>query len=301
MDIKFERAAHEAMATPFEVFIAATEPTLARQAANAAFAEIDRIEQALSRYVQSSDISRINHLAKGQATPVSECTFECLKAAARVHRETGGAFDVTIGPLMACWRDKDESLRQPGEEELAAARARVGMNLIELDEAEQTVRVKVSGVQVDLGGIGKGYAVDQAAVFLEEWGIEAALVSAGGSTVRAMDAPPGAPGWPVGVGGVGNQPHAPHELELCNKALSGSGVHVRGRHIMDPRTGRPTRGKVATWALCPTATVADALSTAFMVMTPEEVEAYCRKHLDTSAMLVLEGDIDQERRRFGEW
>ena len=288
------------MATTFEIVIAGEGSGYAAQASAAAFAEVDRVEKVLSRYAESSDVSQINNLAPGEAARVGEHTIECLKVAARAHALTGGAFDVTVGPLIACRRNPDRSLRAPSDDELAAARALVGMGHIEIDGEAHAVQVRVPDVQVDLGGIGKGYAVDQAALILKEWSIEAALISAGGSTVLALDTPPGEAGWPVGVGGVGDQPEAPFKIALRDKALSGSGTHLKGRHIVDPRTGRSASGKLATWALCRSAAMADALSTAFMVMTPAEVEAYCRNHPDTNAMLVLEGK-ENERLRFGQW
>ncbi|MCX5758742.1 MAG: FAD:protein FMN transferase, partial [Candidatus Hydrogenedentes bacterium] len=139
----------------------------------------------------------------------------------------------------------------------------------------------------------------RATAVLKEWGVEAGLVNAGDSSVYGFGRQPGQDGWPVGVGGVGEEPVAPYRLLLRNRSLSGSGVQVRGRHIMDARTGRPAPGKRAVWALHPSATIADALSTAFFVMKPEEVAGYCREHAGTSAMLVLDGS--NERQRYGTW
>jgi thiamine biosynthesis lipoprotein len=290
---------HEAMAAPFEVIITGEDATYARQAADAVFAEVDLIEKALSRFLESSDISQINHLAPGAWARLGIHALECLKVAARVNAETGGAFDVTIGPLMALWRNPDKSPRQPSAEDLANARARVGMALLERDDKEHSVRVKTAGVQVDLGAIGKGYAVNRAAEILKEWSIESALINAGNSSTFAVGHLPDKDGWPVGVGGAGDEKSPAYVLQLCEKSLSGSGVHIKGSHIMDPRSGRPVAARVAAWALHPSGAVADGLSTAFMIMAPEVVEAYCQKHPDTCAMLILEGS--NERLRFGDW
>ena len=296
-----ERFKHEAMATTFEAVVAAESKDYAQQAADAVFAEVDQIEKALSRFVETSDVSLINHLAAGEWARVSVYALECLKAAAHVCEDTDGAFDVTIGPLMTCWRNPDRSPRQPSDEELAQARARVGMRLLERDDAGQRVRLKVAGVQVDLGGIGKGYALDKAVQVLKDWSIKSALLSAGGSSTFGIGGMPGKEGWPVGVGGVGEDPKPPYVVNLRNASLSGSGVFVKGKHIMNPHTGRPVEDKVAAWSLHPSGTIADALSTAFMVMTAEEVEAYCKKHPETSAMLVLKTDGEFKRLRFGKW
>ena len=295
------RFPHEAMATTFQAMIVGESPSYAEQAAMAAFAEVDIIEKEISRFIETSDVSQINHLAAGQWARIGIHTMECLKAAARVSAETNGAFDVTVGPLVACWRNPDKSPRQPSEDELAKARALVGMKLIELDPAENRVRVKTQGVRLDLGGIGKGYAVDRAIETLKEWSIESALVSGGDSSTFALGNLKGQQGWPVGVGGIRDEEKPPYVIDLCNQSLSGSGTHVKGAHIIDPRTGRPVAGRIAAWALHPNATVADALSTAFMVMTSAEVEQYCKAHPDTGAILVPQNEGPITRQRYGNW
>ncbi|NIA14670.1 MAG: hypothetical protein GWP08_11370 [Nitrospiraceae bacterium] len=301
MSTQQHKFSHEAMAAPFEIIIAGQDESYARQTAMEAFGEVDALEANLSRYRDSSDISRINHLEPGVWIRVSLDTFDCLRAAVKVSAETGGAFDVTIGPLLACYRGPDRSFREPSPEELEAARACVGAHLLEFDQTQCAVRVKTKGVQVDLGGIGKGFAADCVAATLKEWDIDAALINAGESTVYALGHPPDADGWPLGVGGVGNEAAPNETIAFADRALSGSGTHVRGRHIMDPRTGRPADRKLATWAICPDATTADALSTAFMVMGVDEVEQYCAAHPGTAAMLALDEPGGVGRIRFGAW
>ena len=290
---------HDAMAAPFEIIIAGETAEYARQAADAAFLMIDRIEGELSRFKEHSDVSQINHLRPGEMIRIGYRTFGCLRIAAQVHADTGGAFDVTIGPLIEFWQKAESGGRPPKDKALAKVRARVGMDLLGLDENGFQVGVKKKGVQVDLGGIGKGYALDAAAEVLHDWSIEAALLSAGESTVLAIGAPPGAHGWTVAVGGFGVR--APEKISLCGRALSGSGIEVRGRHIFDPRTGKPAEGKVATWACAQSGAVADALSTAFMAMLPGEVERYCQEHPDTGAMLTMGHTGQEELLRFGNW
>jgi len=296
------RFRHAAMAAPFEIIVPEeSDLKYAQQASAAAFAEIDLIEQALSRFLESSDISRINHLVAGEWARVGHHTIACLKAAADLFVRTDGVFDVTIGPLMGCWRNRDGSPRQPTDDELAAARSCVGMDLLELDESEHRVRVKKAGVRVDLGGIGKGYAVDCVADLFKEWELSSVLINGGESTALALDAPPDEAGWMVGVGGTNADPEGGGRIALCHRALSGSGIDARGRHIMDPRTGAPVRDKVATWALCPSATSADALSTAFLVMNMAAIEAHCARYSDTSAMVAIEDEGQSRRRRLGAW
>lgn len=297
------RSSHAAMAATFEILIDGQDPTYARQAAEACWAEVDLIETKLSRFLDGSDVSQINHLNPRDSIVVSEYTIECLTIAAQVSKDTGGAFDVTVGPLMKCWRNKDGSPRQPSDAELAEARAKVGMELVELDPANHSVRVKTAGVLVDLGAIGKGYALARMALLLKEWDIEQAFLSAAGSTVFALDAPTGKPGWPTGVGGVASEPDAPFVVQLANEALSGSAVHLKGRHIMNPKTGQPVENRLAAWSMCKDPARADALSTAFIVMDPPAVEAYCAKNPGISAMLAIKGatETDIQRPRFGPW
>jgi thiamine biosynthesis lipoprotein len=245
------------MATTFKVTLAHGDAAYARQAGAAAWAELDRIEGLLSRFTQSSDISRINGLERGQETAVQLDTFDCLRTALEVQRETGGAFDVAYGS------------RGPW-----SARPR-----FELDEASHTVRVLDAGVRLDLGGIGKGFALDRMAALLADWDIAAALLAASTSTVLAIGSPAGEEGWPIVFG----PDEKPQRLRLKDRAFSGSGTAVRGSHIIDPRTRQPASGPLRAWAGAPTAAVADALSTAFMVMSEAEVRDHCRLHPEITA------------------
>ena len=304
---ELNRFAHEAMATTFEILIASDDTVAesaeyARQAAQAAFHEIDRLEKDLSRFIESSDVSRINKLGAGEPVRVSIDTFECLQLAGRIHDDTGGAFDVTIGALLACWRASASTPRRLTVKEIAEAKARTGMERVALDGKSFTVRLKTDGVLLDLGGIGKGFALDKAAETLREWadegwGLQAALLSGGQSSVLAVGAPPGERGWTVSVGG--DVLDVPEEILLRDRALSGSGTSVRGRHIIDPRTGRPAGGPVRAWASSPSGAVSDALSTAFMIMSPAEIERYCGEHGDTWAILLIRDASGRRLERFG--
>jgi len=311
------RFGHEAMATRFEAVIAGAERDYARQAASAAFDEIDRLEAKLSRFVENSDVSQINREAGREAVRISVETFDCLRLAKRMAKETGGAFDATVGALMACWRSDNGSPRLPTPSEVAEARARTGWGLLELDEVAMTARLKAAGARIDLGAIGKGFALDRAAEILREWGVASALIHGGASTVLVLGAPPGYEGWPVGVG-IGafnlsgeNEGEAPsrRRIEFRDKALSASGMAVKSRHIIDPRTGYPVgfaAGQTAAetlraWAMGPSGGVADALSTAFMVMTAGEIQSYCRDHADASAMLLIGSASKRRLTAFGNW
>lgn len=283
------RFAHQAMATTFEVIIQHEDRSYARQAAKAAFDEIDRLEGHLSRFLETSDVTRINHLAAGQPVALSLDTFECLTISDEVFAETGGAFDVTVGLLVDCWLDKEKKLpRTPSPEELQFAREHTGMDLILFDEPTHAVALTNSPIHVDLGAVGKGYAVDRVAELLHEWSIDRALIHGGFSSVLALDAPQGTAGWPVTLSHPTDRSHTLARVSLAGVSVSGSGVE-QGRHIIDPRTGVPAQGKIATWSIAPDAARADAVSTAFMVMTPEEVRDFCADHPQVRALLIMPG------------
>ncbi len=278
----FFRARHEAMATIFEIIIAEDDmdATYAGQAADAVFTEIDRLEEELSRYKPGSDIWRVNNLSKGERAPVGLAAMDCLGLAKAVHEETNGAFDITVGPLMKIFRNDDGTPRTPTAEEVEEARARVGMHVFQLDD-DGFVTVQVDYPLLDLGGIGKGYALDQAVATLNDWSIANALLNAGDSSILAIGKPLGDDGWIVTVGNKEKQP-----LRLSDRAVSGTGFQVKGNHIMNPRTMQPvTMRAERVWASAPTAALSDALSTAFTVMTRAEIDAFCDRHPEVHAIL----------------
>jgi thiamine biosynthesis lipoprotein len=282
------RFEHRAMATVFEVMIADEDRKFAEGAAYAVFQEIDRLEQELSRFLPNSDIARINNLPANGSVRIGLNAFQCLQLSARYWRETKGAFDVTLGVLVDCWVGKDKSLLHPTPLELAHARNRTGMNLLEFDESTLSVCVHEPVPRVDLGAIGKGYAVDRAADLLKEWGITSALVHGGASSAYAFGDHPKCLGWPVTLSNPQNPYEVLEEVFLNAKALGGSGIK-KGKHIIDPRTGHPARTRRAAWVCSDSATESDAVSTACMIMTTEEIERYVAAQPDVWAMIVEEG------------
>lgn len=271
----FHRFTHDAMATSFEVIIGQedVDAVYAEQACQAVFAEIDRLEDELSRFRPGSDVFRLNQLPAGATLAVSLATWDCLHLAQTVHQETHGAFDITIGPLMHLWRSPDGNLIQPDAARLAQARQSIGSQLFELTEEGCHVRVLADHMVFDLGAVGKGYALDQAVQVLQEWEITRAFLNAGDSTLLALDSPSGEEAWAVTLA------EGTLEQTLKNEALSGSGFQVKGAHIMDPRTLTPVPVQVKrSYARAPTAALSDALSTAFMVMAPEEILTLCARY-----------------------
>ena len=273
-----QRFSHEAMATVFEVHAVHPDERYAAQAAQAAFDLVDRLEGELSRFRPNSDIARVNCLTAGGSTRVGPSAMECLVIARHMFDLTGGAFDVAIG---------------------------TGLPSLELDPDDCFVRATTDWVRIDLGGIGKGYAVDLMAELLEEWGIEKALVHGGFSSVLALEAPAGRDGWPLTLSDPGAPSSVLAHLSVRQTALGASGVR-KGDHIVDPRTGEPARGRRAAWVAVPrpevagpeartdqgprvaAAAVADALTTAFMLLSPGEVETLCEQSPDLEAWILEE-------------
>ncbi|MEN6575841.1 MAG: FAD:protein FMN transferase [Phycisphaerales bacterium] len=283
------RFSHQAMATTFEVMVQYEDRTYAQQAAEAAFSEVDRIEGALSRYLETSDVTQISHLPAGTPAHVTLDTFECLRISAEVHSQTGGAFDITVGFLVDCWRDEDKRPRTPSAEEMQFALDHTGTDLILLDEPTCAVALLASPMRIDLGGVGKGYAVDRMAEMLREWSVDRALIHGGFSSVLALDAPRGMAGWPVTLSHPKDRSRTLARLDVAHASVSGSGLE-KGPHIIDPRMGQPAESKLATWSIASDAARADAISTAFMVMTAEEVTDFCREHPGVRGLLILPGD-----------
>lgn len=289
---------HEAMATTFEVVIPGGDGEYARQAAAACFRELDRIQAELSRFEPGSDVWQVNALSAGQAVAVGDATLECLLLARRVFGATDGAFDATAGALMNCLRTDDGRPRRPTDEEFAAALGATGMDLLVIDAGQYAVGLLADGVCVDLGGVGKGHALDRMGGLLGDWDVETAFLSGGTSTVLAIGPPAPDDGWRLAVREPDGEADDTESIYLRNRAFSGSGTAVKGRHIVDPRTGRPPTGTTNAWAAAASAALSDALSTAFMVMTPEKVARYCRKHPDVGAMLLTD---DRKLLCFGKW
>ena len=237
------------MATRFEILLHGANPAALRAAGEEALDEVAHLEARLSLYRPASEIARVNALAARQPVRVSPPVFQLLRQAQQLHQETGGAFDITIGPLVRCWGFMGGQGRLPEPKELEEARALVGMRHVILDEKDFSVRFDRAGLILDLGAIGKGHAIDCAARLLRECGVSSALLHGGTSTTYALGAPPDAETWQVAVAAApdvpGRTPPLQTVLRLRDEALSVSAVWGRsfeagGRtygHVLDPRTG----------------------------------------------------------------
>ncbi len=299
-DLDVHRFAREAMTTVFEIFIAGKTEAYARQAARAAFDEIDRIERLFNRFDPSSEISRLGRLRPGERMMVGLETVEVLATAARVQAETGGAFDVNYRGLRAA---AERVARRGAKKSAGPGGALPPPNLLglvrlgmvpggfEIERRSARPRKKLPPLDLDLGAVGKGYALDRVREVLADWSVENALVHSGTSTVLGIGPGPrpAEPGWPVGIASAWTHAGGPGTLLLLDRSLSGSGTEVKGEHIVDPRTGRPAAAHRAAWASHHSAAVSDALSTAFFVMAAADIGRYCRSHPGTWALVIISG------------
>jgi FAD:protein FMN transferase len=250
----------EAMATTFEVAVDHPDAAYARQAAQEALREAHRLESELSRFIESSDIARANRLAEGQSARIGEACMECLIIAAAATAETGGAFDAAY-----------------------ASDAAPGVPAFSLDPDAHLLTSRCRRLALDLGAIGKGFALDRMAAVLRDWDVDRALLCAGGSTALALDCPVGETCWRIGIG----EDTGRIEVPLRRAAVSGSGTAVKGEHLVDPRSAVPARRVLRAYACADTAAASDALSTAFFVMSDDAVAAFCEQHAEVGAGLTL--------------
>lgn len=239
---------HTAMKTTFVLRIVSDDTTQAHNAAHAAITRIDEIENTLSRYIEGSDVFRINHMHAGQTLFISETCYDCLRLATDAHAQTGGRFDITLGALI----EHQKNARNGSAPSITGA--------LRIDPDRPMITCDAPGREIDLGGIGKGYALDQLKDLLKEWDIESALVSTGASTQLAF----GSKTWPIELSGDAYR----LTIELNNQALSASGIGIQGSHIVSPsECNEPaTYPYKRAWILQPNATLADAWSTALMLI-----------------------------------
>lgn len=266
------------MAVEFEIVVYATDRAAADRAFSAGFARVAELNRKLSDYDADSEVSRLSATA-GSLQPVklSDDLFAVLSAAQAMSRASDGAFDVTAGPLTKLWRRARRQKELPSAQRIAEARASVGYGNLELDAASRTATLKKPGMRLDLGGIAKGFAADEALAAIEQTGISQALVRASGDIV-AGDPPPGERGWKVGLAPL--DPDAPPRVfvSLARAAVSTSGdsrqhLVVDGRrysHLIDPRAGAPVEGRSSVSVIAPTGMLADSLASAVSVLGPKE-------------------------------
>jgi thiamine biosynthesis lipoprotein len=290
-------ASRRAMACRFEIVLPATRRD-AIAAASAALDEVDQLEDQLTVYNDDSEVSRINLLAAAAPVPVEPRLFDLFETALRLNAATDGAFDIAAGALVKCWGFFRGPKRVPSADELSDVMRRVGSGHIVLDRERRTMAFDRPGMEINLGAIGKGYALDRAGERLrDDWGVAAALLHGGRSSVLGVGTPgDGATddGWLVGIAHPWREGERIATVRLRDQALGTSGATIQwfeanGRrfgHILDPRTGWPAAGQTCVSVIAPTAAEADALSTALFVLGPDKAREFCQRRRDVGAVLV---------------
>jgi thiamine biosynthesis lipoprotein len=299
-EIALLRASRRAMATHFEVMIPAGMPKAA-PAAQSVLDLVDDLEDQLSVFREHSEVSRLNERAPFEDVIVEQRLFDLLFLSAKLTRETRGAFDIATGALIKAWGFYKRAGRVPSVAERIEAMNQTGMRHVILDRERHTVRYRRQGLEINLGGIGKGYALDCAAELLRNnWQISSALLHGGTSSVLALGCPPGQAGWIVSLRHPNDSGHTIGNVQLCNRALGTSAAtyqhfEYNGRklgHLLDPRKGWPAEGFLQVSVLAPSAAEADALSTAFFVIGLEETRRYCQLHPEIGAVVMtLDGVV----------
>lgn len=293
------RFARAAMATQFQLLVVAGVDDSANAAASTALDEIQSLEAQLSIYREDSEVSAINRRAAAGPVAVEPQLLDLLRRADRISLETGGAYDVTSGPIIDLWQAARRVPTIPDAAAIAAVLTSVGSRHLGIDLASGTVRFGVPGMKLNLGAIGKGYALDRSATRLVDRGIEHFLWHGGQSSVLCRGSAKGpalpAAGWIIGVGHPLKSGRRLAELVVRNRAVGTSGAGFqfyrhegkRYGHILDPRTGWPAEGVFSVTVLAPSAAEADALSTAFYVLGYDGAADYCTSHPDVGFLMLL--------------
>jgi len=288
------------MGTFVHVVVVAEDSGTAKKCVQAALEEIRKVDDLMSDYKSDSEISRVNRDGAKMAVRVSESTYEVLQRSIEFSEMTGGAFDITVGPLVALFRNAKENKVAPSEQQIARARSKVGFEKLKLDNENKTVQFSENGMLLDLGGIAKGYAIDKAIEAAKRSGAIGAMVDIGGD-VRCFGLPPkGKDHWLIGL----QDPNSAIEgieggglllvLKITNAAVATSGdyqqfVLIEGKrysHIMDRRTGTSAEGLSSVTIIADNATDADALATSVSVMGAENGLVLIEKLPNTEAILL---------------
>jgi FAD:protein FMN transferase len=279
------------MGTQVRITLYAPDRDTAESAAEAAFKRFAELENIMSDYRPNSELMRLCDRAGGPAVPVSKELFFVLERAADLSRKSNGAFDVTVGPLIRLWRAARKSGRLPDPADIALAKPLVGWKKVTLNSRRRTVRLAKPGMKLDLGGIAKGYANDEAMKLIRARGVRSAMLESGGD-ILVSDPPPGRSAWKIEVAnpGVGVEKKV---FEVKNRAIATSGdteqfVEIAGRrysHVVDPKTGIGLTSRTAATVIAPTGILGDSLATAMCVLGKTKGERLAKKYRGVTAYI----------------
>jgi FAD:protein FMN transferase len=279
-----------AMGTMFDIVVHHPSEPEARTAVEKAMAEIVYLDQVMSDYKADSDLSQLVREARDHVVTVEPSLYEVISESIGFSRRSGGKFDVTIAPLLRTWKQAQADGRRPSAAAISAARRCVGYENIEL-VPPRGIRFRSGCLEIDLGGIGKGYAVDRAIAVLAGAGIRQAIVNAGSSSIAGIGAPPGSKGWPVVIGGHASKGNT---ILLENTSISTSiqtfvplafdgGTFAQ---IIDPASAAPATSRLSISVIAPRATVSDALSTTLLMMSEQDGSRLLAEYSGVSAYWV---------------
>jgi len=302
--VRYE-ASHESMGTIFTVAVYGRDRAFLAEVVEQVFEEVDRLDEQMSNYKPESELSAINREASSHPVIVEPGLFHLLEICVRRSEQTDGAIDITVGPLMKSWGFFRGRGRLPTQAELSDVLKRVGYRHLKLDAGRRTIGFDESGIDIDLGGIAKGYAVDRAIDILRSNGITSALVSSGTSSIYALGSPPGAQGWKITL----RDPYDAHKpadvIHLQNYSLSTSGNYERffeidGKsycHIMNPHTGWPVQGVLSAAVLAATGTDTDGRSAGCFVMGVDGTRKYLAAQPNLAVIFYLPTEKRGEYKR----
>lgn len=287
------------MGTLVRIIVYAHDPPQARKAMKAAFARVSELDSILSDYNPESEL---NLLCDARSMIVSEDLFRVLEASQRLAQETDGAFDITVGPLVRLWRQARLAKMLPDPSEIEKARTHTGWRMLTLDRRTRKATLAATGLQLDVGGIAKGYAADEAIRVLKMHGIRRALVAAGGD-IAVSGPPPNKQAWDLTVELAGGT----RDIHLRNAAVSTAGdteqfVQIEGirySHILDPKQGLGLTHRIAVSVIAPTGLEADGLDTAISVLGMRGGLDLMKRHPKAKALIISDADGTRETPGFG--
>jgi len=297
------------MAVPVRILLYAEDQESVDRAAEAAFARFDELNDIMSDYSEESEVRRLCAVAgSGEAMPVSDDLWRVMRCAFELTESSGGTFDPTISPVVRLWRRARRLKHLPREELMQDALVLVGPELVRFDEEHQAIELLKQGMRIDLGGIAKGDAIDQALDVLREHGINIALIDAGGD-VGMGDPPPNRTGWTIGVAALERDDPPSFYMSLSNCSIATSGdtwqyVLIDGTrysHLVDPRTGIGITDHSNVSVIAPDAITADGLASAVSIMGPEEGLELIERTSDTAAYIIRSPDGDAEIYSSSRW
>lgn len=294
------------MGVPFRIVLYAASEETAKRAAAAAFSRIAALDQTLSNYDTDSELSRLGHQSgRSSWTPLGEDLYRVMACAQRLAAETNGAFDLTVGPLSALWRNTQRTLKYPEADQLSRFLKRVGWRHLQLDHSRRQARLTTPGMRLDPGGIAKGDALDQALLTLQQHGVQSALV-AGDGDIAVSEPPPQKKGWRIRLAPLAEET-PPDYVLLKRQAIAASGdlyqyVVLNGQrysHIVDPRTGIGLTERRLVFVIAPSGIIADGLATALSVLDISKAEALLKLYPGSHARIISLADGRPLARSFG--